>query len=662
MNSRGFNLGHLGAEIGHNTAVIKPFWIKVRRRPKGAPFDTVIPVNGMQLANPSGMIWECLTDTQWGMGTAAALLDASSFTQAATTLHNEGFGLAALWHRQETIEEFVGVILDHIEASLALDPFTGLLRLKLIRGDYDVETLPVFGPHNATLVSFERKSWGETINEINVSWTNPANEQTEVVTVHDTANIGLQGGHIVSETRDYFAVRTADLALRLATRDLQVAASSLASCELRVNRSAWRVLPGDVIALSWPEYSIEKIPMRVGHVDYGRPGDSEITLTLVEDVFGMPQQSYVSSDGTAWVNPAIEPLPLAHQHVVSAPYFALAQAIGDTAAANVDPDSDIELVFGTHPASGVQGFEMAERLPDVNGDLEWAGRGSVGPAGRALLPAALPRETVSLVPGFDDAAQIGNAVPGALAWIGPVDATGELAVIRSVDGSGYTLTRGVLDTVPKEWPGGTPIWFLHGGTLGSTGDERLVGETVTLRLLTRTALGVLEVDQASNVTGQMTGRLHRPYRPANLRAGGFLWPDAGWYPDYPVTVTWAGRNRLEETTLINRWDDGHVTPEDGTEYRVRVEAIQDDGSVDGLVEEVVVPGTTYSLQEQSIPAHLAGSPYMRVSVWALRDGTQSWVAASIRFRGPFRAPTNLFAVYKEPVAPTNFNVFILPSE
>jgi len=651
-----------GANIGHNSAMIKPFWVKVRRAPKGCPFDPTIIVGGMHLANPAAIIWECLTDTEWGMAGAPSNIDQASFVAAATTLRNEGFGLAMLWHRQESIEDFIGGVLNHIDGSLSLDPFTGRLRLKLIRNDYTLDDLPVFGPHNATLNSFDRRAWGETVNEINVSWTNPANEQTETVTVHDTAVISLLGGAIVSETRDYFGIRTADLALRVATRDLQTASAALATADMTVNRDAWRLLPGDVVALQWPEYDYGRIAMRVTGVDYGKPGDSKIQLSLVEDVFSLPESSYVDSDGSAWVNPAIEPEPLAHQHLTSTPYYSLVLAVGDVAAEQVDDTSDIEMIFGTHPKVGIFSYEIMHRVMDPNGDLEWVGSGTVMPAGRGELATPLTREDVSVVDDLVEVSRGENFVAGALVWVGPINQTGELAVIRSADAAGYTLARGVLDTIPQAWPAGTPVWALHGGVLGAVGEERAIGESPTVRLLTNTALGQLDIAQASNLSGTMTGRLHRPYRPGNLRADGFVWPDPGWYPEYPVHLTWAGRNRLSETVLINDWTDGHVTPEPGTDYRVVVRAIEENGTVNGTVLDIWTTDHDYLLTEGDIPSALAGSPFMEVTVTARRDGLTSWQSPSIRFRGPFRAPTDLFAVYREPTAPTDFNVFILPSE
>ena len=145
-------------------------------------------------------------------------------------LFNEGFGMSIQWTRESTIESFVGEILDHIQAALYVDPETGKFTLKLFRDDYDATTLPLISPDNAVLDNYQRKLWGETVNEIIVSWTNPVNEQDETITQQDLGNITVQGG-VVSDTRSYYGIRNASLASRVAIRDVRQSSAprSLAS-------------------------------------------------------------------------------------------------------------------------------------------------------------------------------------------------------------------------------------------------------------------------------------------------------------------------------------------------------------------------------------------------------------------------------------------------
>jgi len=261
--------GTLGSGNGFywqaNSPYIQPAWVTVRRRPKGLPEETAMigpDANGMHIA------YEVLTNTDWGIGTAPGSLDTDAFEACAQTLFDEGFGMSLLWSQQASAEDFIGTILGHIGAVMFLNPRTGLLTPKLIRDDYDPDDLFEINPGNATVSGYQRKLWGETINEIIVTWTNPVNEETETVQIQDLANIAAQGS-VVSDSREYAGIRNSELAMRLAARDLRVASAPLMSCDAVVNRNAWDITPGSVVKMNWPKYGMDGVIMRVGQVDYG---------------------------------------------------------------------------------------------------------------------------------------------------------------------------------------------------------------------------------------------------------------------------------------------------------------------------------------------------------------------------------------------------------
>lgn len=189
-------------------------------------------------ANPSHMIYESLTSTDWGMGSPSSGINVTSFQNAATTLFNEGFGLSMMWTRQTEIENFVNEILDHIQAMVFVNPADGLITIKLLRDDYDPQTVREINPDNAKLGTYERKMWGETTNEIVVTWTNPENEQEETLTLQDISNVSIQGAP-AQASRNYYGVRTKELAERLAARDLRQTAYPLAIAEAKLDRRWW---------------------------------------------------------------------------------------------------------------------------------------------------------------------------------------------------------------------------------------------------------------------------------------------------------------------------------------------------------------------------------------------------------------------------------------
>lgn len=182
------------------------------------------------------------------MGYPTSSIDDDSFTAAADTLLAESFGLSMLWNKQETIEGFIQIVLDHIGGLLYVRPDTGTFALKLIRSDYDRGTLTLYGPD--TLVSaenYQRQAWGETVNEVTVIYTHPCTGKDTPITVQDMANVQIQGG-VVSQTRNYPGIQRIDIAQRVALRDLQSVSTPLARIKLTATRAAWQVFPGDVFA------------------------------------------------------------------------------------------------------------------------------------------------------------------------------------------------------------------------------------------------------------------------------------------------------------------------------------------------------------------------------------------------------------------------------
>ena len=575
-------------------------------------------LRGRTDANPAHMIYECLTNTDWGMGSPASAIDVDSFEGAALTLYNEDFGLSMIWTRQASIQDFIQEILDHIQAVLFVDPATGLLTLKLIRGDYDPDTLPIIDQSNATLSSFGRKLWGEIVNEVVVTWTNPENEQEETVVVQDLASIVTQGG-IVSDGRNYYGVRSAALAQKLAQRDLRASGAPLASFEAEVDRSLWQVRPAAVYRVNWPEYGLSGVVVRVTDVNYGKPGDPAIKLTLVEDVFGLDVGDYIEPPGSIWEDPSSAPAPLEFVQILTLPYF---MAAGTTVAAFSDSPEYPEVlagVLGSTTGDDTFEYELWDEIAQPDSSLEWQSLQTENVIGRAELVTPFVAEAET---EFDEATDlttlIGQTVPtqGGFMLIGDgTEEENEIALITAV-GETATISRGVLDTVPRAWPAGTPVWFVDSSTLFEDPVVRAAGEVVSYKMLTRTSNGLLALGSAPLVSYTLTERPWLPSRPANVEAHGEGWStelspiDARGRADPWVTVTWANRNRLTEDSVVLGWTDGDVTPETG--QTTRIEVLAADGTPQAT--HAGLTGASFDVPDASF----GSEEVVRLQVWADR--------------------------------------------
>ena len=609
---------------GSNSPYLKTVWAKVRRRSNTFPAKAGEPSNYSNMgseSNPAHMIYECLTDTEWGMGASPNIIDVASFQDAAKTLYQEGFGLSMIWTRQASIESFIGEIIDHIQANLYPDPRTGLMTLKLIRDDYNPDDLQSLTPDNCRITKFDRKAWGETINEIIVSWTNPANEQDETVTMHDLANIEMQGG-IVSDTRNYYGIRSQDLAVKIAVRDSRSAAAPLATFDIEADRSMSWLRPGSVVKLSYPEYGISGLVLRVGPIDYGKPGDSKIRFTALEDIFGLPQSAYTSPVESQWQSEAADPADLEYVVGFTLPRYFAAIVVNQFTLTPADYPESLLGVLGASQIRDTRSYDLWTEGVNTVGDPEMFEVGTKPIMARSVTTVALNAEVQTTLTG----AQIGmpNVTVGAtpsnasFVLIGGEDGDqAEIAIFSNVsdDLNSFTLERGVLDTVPREWPAGTPVWYLTDAGLWGDRTYYAEGSDIDFQLTPSTSLGTLDLDDAAVHTVTVSARPHLPTRPADVKIDGQGFGFIFHTTTGDLSVTWSNRNRLTEDSQVVFWNDGDVTPESGQTTKITVMDL--DRNV--LTVHDNLTGTSFTLPFAS----LAGEAVVIIRVSSERDGLES---------------------------------------
>lgn len=560
-------------------------------------------------SNPAHMIYECLVNESWGAGFPASSIDIDSFEQAAVVLYSENFGLSMLWTQQTTVENFIKEIIDHIEGAIFTHPRTGLLTLKLIRGDYDPDTLPIFNPNNSVVRNFKRKLIGELITELVVTWTNPANEEEETVTVQNDALIALQG--LVSDSRNYYGIRSATLATAVGYRDLRSASYPAASCDLEADRSAWDKVPGDVIKVTSPEDGVIEMVMRVGPIDYGGPGSMTIKASLIEDIFGLEVAEFTTAPASEWIDPAEEPTPADYTYLFTLPYYmALQEAVPVAAYPTVYAG-----ILAAEDGLDTYEFELWGEATISGGGVVEQALGNRSIASRAELVFALPAEVISTINGFPGATRgIGPEVGGIMILGEGEETEVELALITANAAGVYTVQRGAMDTVPRAWPIGTPVWFVGAATSYVDYVARSAAEIVEYKVLPRTSLGLLPVADAPDEIVTLTARPHLPLRPANVKVHG-----VGFSTDAidavgvnPIAITWSERNRLTEDTVLLPWTAATVTPETGQTNRVIVM----DLARNILTTNSGLIGTSYNLS----PADFDGNSIGIVRVESERDG------------------------------------------
>lgn len=576
--------GRNGFLVSSNYPSVPGVDVRIRRYSTalGGP-HAVIQHNGsfglQNDSNPAHIIYECLVNEEWGMACPPSLINSSTFLAAASTLFDEAFGLSMLWVRQATIREFVQEVLDHIQGFLYFNPKSGLVELSLLREDYDKTNLPEIGPDNARLDNYRRQLWGETVNEVVVSWTNPATEESETVAVQDLGNFQMQGT-IISESRDYYGIRNADLAARVAARDVRSAAIPLASAVVYLNRQFWDILPGEVYFFTWPEHGIEKIIMRVMDVDYGKPDDAEMKVTLLEDVFGISVAQFIAPDtppDSEWEDPGKDPnggdgIDFYDLETVftSAPPTIIQRVAGSDELSDDRYPEIVPLSFVTkkNDQQDLQSYVKHRRMNDAAGNSVFLSVGEKTLVNYTELLTNLPREVESTIL----AGQVWSYGEGPeVGGYGVISNRDEflhevVLVTENLGGGTFRLARGIYDTVPREWNTGTRIYWVGTSYNGYDLSSPIADTNIDYLLQARTSVGLTDLGLVPVKQTRHPARPYMPYRAANMRMDGILFADRDQTTNYEPRVwtieyTWSNRNRLTEDSVARRWDEGNVVME-----------------------------------------------------------------------------------------------------
>lgn len=570
--------------------------------------------NDQFAANPAHIVFEALTNRDWGMGESFGAFNIGSFESCAQTLYDENFGINIIWTRQSKIEDFIKEVLDHIQGALFVDPATGKHTMKLLRAvDPEIE-LPLASPDNARLSGFKMKLWGDIANEIVVTWTNPETTREETVTAQDLAAISMQGSQPASDSRNYYGIASQALAIQVAERDLAAVVHPIATCEAEVTKAFWRTVIYDVVELNWPERDIESAIFRVSQVTAGTTNNT-VKLSLYEDIFSLDRASYLTGDDTGWINPSLPPEPLTLYQMGTAPAFMTASALGLNDVSELDyPEVISAITIGPDSTDDVN-YELIGYTSTVTGDIVQESFGERTLRGTWLTTILLPAEVSTLVTNMPDF--LGNAPQvGQFILIGMVgDADTEIAVLRTVSDAGYLIDRGMLDTTPKQWAIGTRMWAIPTDTEVPDITRRSAGETASYHFLTRTSIGLLDIADAPQVDVVLSERPHLPNRPANVKIDDTAFGTFDLGAATSMTVSWVRRNRIQESTQALLWGDGDVAPEVGQTTTIYL--MQSDRTPISSITDLT--GTSYLLSRDQFAGNLTGI----VRVVAVRDGFES---------------------------------------
>jgi hypothetical protein len=242
--------------------------------------------------NPGHVIYDLISGFHAGYGTlgklgvTSAVLDDASFLAAIATLLDEEHGYSGVITGR-SVDDVLMEILRQIDGVLYQEQGDGLIKLKLIRADYDPRTIPQINVSNCEgLISFAAAGWTAVVNKVRVVFTDRANNyQNGSASAHNQANAVGQDGEVNEIILNFPGVCTQELADFIAGRELAARSRPLAKFTAIVDRTFYRVAPGDAVSVSWPDANISNMVFRVGRVGQGTADSNMVQLDLIEDYF-----------------------------------------------------------------------------------------------------------------------------------------------------------------------------------------------------------------------------------------------------------------------------------------------------------------------------------------------------------------------------------------
>lgn len=526
-----------GGYIG-NSVSLKPWKFEVRRIPTGPAAGGNESVNGGMDANPVNVIYEVMTDKDWGLGFDPSEIDSSNFAAVGVVLKNEGNGFSMVLDSAIEATELIQEVERQIDGVVFFDQASGKWKINLARADYDIDTVPELSPATyVELKDFTRGAWEDTTNAVKVAFNDRSDSYKDTfATAQDMANVRLQNGTLVNGNLSFPGVKDRTLANNIAWRHLRSSSYPLAKMTIVVDRASYDVQPGQPLAFTDPDLGITKLPVRVTKIDFGLLEQGQIELSLVQDVFYTLAPSFADPGSSGWTPPADSLLPFDadKQKAFEAPRAFVTR---DPASAGI-----VDKVWCGARRKGVEvGFDIVERHSAGSPSGAFAPAGEcfglllLGRLNSSLAAGtAIPTATLTIAPAPDtqadlEAAFTDSSVPSDVGvnLLNLILVDSELMLVSSAQNSGANVQlngvyRGALDTVQAAHTNGSRVWLLAaGGAL--TSSVFTPGHNVEVKLLPKTATDLVLEAAATTISLTMANRVRRPYPPSFLKLGGTLW-------------------------------------------------------------------------------------------------------------------------------------------
>lgn len=600
-----------GGEIGQSPS-LAPWKFEITRIPNGlglsgSPNMATIFEDGLPHANPMNVLYEIMTDTEWGAGVSPAAIDTANFITQAEKLWAENNGFSMLLDNPKRIGDVIQEIERQVDGVLILNESTELYEFLLARENTDSPDLtPLLDESNAITVEMTRTSWEDTINEVRVPYIDPTKEYGDSNAIAgDMANERIQGSASTSTIR-FPGCKQGSLANILSWRELRLLAYPLSKLTIRADRSFVELKPTDLLDVTWGPLGLDTVRYRVNKLDLGDMENGIVVIDAVEDIFQTEISTFGDPITSRWTPFSADPVQPAYGKLIELP-LPMQTASGTQAAILVGRGNSFQTGYDVYMSLDAGGspsnntsdadftFEMvnSEFTPvallvgAMDRDYPWEQDGHGSP------PLGSPPGRDIVIDGGIDLDLVIAAGEAALSDITKTNIRNFVLIddewifyerlIDNLDGT-YTIRgiyRGMMDSIPAAHADDAVVWFatIGIGRLPADNDAfPLTDTSVAVRVSSSTPAKTMSLANSSEMSLEFAHKSRGEAPPADPFMNDIRIFDLG-NPSSPETVTCGtlqyemrGRNLVEQQTNgpNTTQSDPDIAPEGGAGYVVDI--------------------------------------------------------------------------------------------
>ena len=213
-------------------------------------------------------------------------IDLVSFKAVGNTVYSEGYRIGFAMTKALKISKWIEDILGIIDAVLYFDPLTAKLSIKLLRGDYDPNTIIEITDDNMSDIKMECSSWDNTYNTFTIKYQDVWQNKLTALEFTNTAS-KLSLGYARTKSLSYPMIFDLHVANMVASRVVEKMGTPLAALKFKVNFIDYPNLGiGDVFKVYSISIGVDGRVFRVTKITGDKEDTAYVNIEAIEDFYG----------------------------------------------------------------------------------------------------------------------------------------------------------------------------------------------------------------------------------------------------------------------------------------------------------------------------------------------------------------------------------------